>query len=93
MNFLKIVVSLYILSYTYSAILTKYNSLEINSDVVVFESKDFKDNKDMHFKIKSDMNNFQKIHNTDDGYDYDIEYIYCNSNGVEQGIYSYYINF
>ena len=93
MPFLKIIVYLYILSYAYSKILTKYSSLEISSDIVIFESKDFKDNEDMHFKIKSSFNNFGEIKNTDDHYWYDIEYVYCDSNGNEKGIYLYYINF
>ena len=93
MTFLKIIVYLYILSYTYSKILTKYSSLEISSDIVIFESKDFKDNEDMHFKIKSSFNNFGEIKNTADYYWYDIEYVYCDSNGNEKGEYLYYINF
>ena len=93
MTFLKIIVYLYILSYTYSKILTKYSSLEISSDIVIFESKDFKDNEDMHFKIKSSFNNFGEILNTADYYWYDIEYVYCDSNGIAKGRYLYYINF
>ena len=93
MSFLKIIVYLYILSYAYSKILTKYSSLEISSDIVIFESKDFKDNEDMHFKIKSSFNNFGEIKNTDDHYWYDIEYVYCDSNGNAKGKYFYYINF
>ena len=93
MSFLKIIVYLYILSYAYSKILTKYSSLEISSNIVIFESKDFKDNEDMHFKIKSWSGNFGEIINTADDYWYDIEYVYCDSNGNEKGIYLYYINF
>ena len=93
MRFLKIIVYLYILSYTYSKILTKYSSLEISSNIVIFESKDFKDNEDMHFKIKSSFNNFRKIENTADYYWYDLEYVYCDSNGNAKGKYLYYINF
>ena len=93
MSFLKIIVYLYILSYAYSKILTKYSSLEISSNIVIFESKDFKDNEDMHFKIKSSFNNFGRIKNTDDYHYYDIEYVYCDSNGNAKGKYLYYINF
>ena len=93
MSFLKIIVYLYILSYAYSKILTKHSSLEISSNIVIFESKDFKDNEDMHFKIKSSFNNFGEIKNTDDHYWYDIEYVYCDSNGNAKGKYFYYINF
>ena len=91
MSFLKIIVYLYILSYAYSKILTKHSSLEISSNIVIFESKDFKDNEDMHFKIKSWSGNFGEIINTADDYWYDIEYVYCDSNGNAKGKYFYYI--
>ena len=93
MSFLKIIVYLYILSYAYSKILTKHSSLEISSNIVIFESKDFKDNEDMHFKIKSWSGNFGEIINTADYYWYDIEYVYCDSNGNAKGKYFYYIKF
>ena len=93
MSFLKIIVYLYILSYAYSKILTKHSSLEISSNIVIFESKDFKDNEDMHFKIKSWSGNFREIINTADDYLYDLEYVYCDSNGNAKGKYFYYINF
>ena len=92
MTFLKIIISLYILSHTYSATLKKYGTLEINSYEVDFESKDFKDNEDMHFKIKSDIGNFVEIYNEYDGYYYDIEYYYFDLTGKSTHD-SYLINY
>ena len=43
----KIIISLYLLSCTHCAILSKYDSLTITSEEVIFESKDFDDDEDI----------------------------------------------
>ena len=76
MRLLKIIISLYLLSCTHCAILSKYDSLTITSEEVIFESKDFDDDEDMHFKIKSDNFNFGKVYDDLFGNPYDVEYYY-----------------
>ncbi len=93
MRLLKIIISLYLLSCTYCAILSKYDSLTITNEEVIFESKDFDDDEDMHFKIKSDKFNFGKVYDELFGNPYDVEYYYCDSTGNKRGNYEYNIYF
>ena len=83
MNLVKLFISFYLLSYTYSKILTKYGTLEIDSDFVVFESKDFKDDEEMYFKIKSTKGNFLNI--IDHFFLSDLRYYYTDSDGNKKG--------
>ena len=83
MNLVKLFISFYLLSYTYSKILTKYGTLEIDSDFVVFESKDFKDDEEMYFKIKSTNGNFYNI--IDHFFLSDLRYYYTDSDGNKKG--------
>ena len=93
MRLLKIIISLYLLSCTHCAILSKYDSITITSEEVIFESKDFDDDEDMHFKIKSDKFNFGKVYDDLFGNRYDVEYYYCDSTGNKRGNYEYNIYF
>ena len=88
--FLKIIVSLYTLSAAYTKTLTKYGTVEISSEHVIFESKDFNDDEDMHFKVKTNKNNFLKIRSYN--INYDVEYCYWDSSGTRRGN-NFFLNF
>jgi len=82
---LKYILSLFLLSNAL-ALLTKYGSENILTDYVIFESKDFKDDEEMHFKIQTIRDNFNDL------YDY-AEYQYCadrNCISHSSSHYSYY---
>ena len=89
MKLLSLFISLYLLSNSYSQIstLTKYGTITISGDTVYFESKDFDDGEDMHFKIQAGEYDF------DNGYHaHDVEYYYANSNWAKASI-SRYVNY
>ena len=60
MKFLKFIISLYLLSNVcpLRPLLTKYGTEILTDNYVFFESKDFDDNEEMHFKIQSKSYNF-----------------------------------
>ena len=57
MKFLSFIIFFYLLL-NVCPLLTKYGEEEISTNDVIFESKDFKDDEEMHFKIKTDKNYF-----------------------------------
>ena len=57
MKFLKFIISLYLLS-NVCPLLTKYGTEILTDNDVIFESKDFDDDEEMHFKIQSKSYNF-----------------------------------
>ena len=72
MKFLKFIISLYLLSYV-CPLLTKYGTEILTENDVIFESKDFGDNEEMHFKIQSKSNNFDEDYQSSI---YNVEYNY-----------------
>ena len=89
MKLLSLFISLYLLSNSYSQIstLTKYGTITISGYTVHFESKDFDDGEDMHFKIQAGEYDF------DNGYHaHDVEYYYADSNWAKVSI-SRYVNY
>ena len=90
MMLLRIFISLCILLSTLSKTLTKYGTVEIWSEHVIFESKDFNEDEDMYFKVKTNENNFLKIRSFN--INYDVVYCYCDSSGNRRGNY-FYLNF
>ena len=68
------IISLYLLSKVYSSsLLKKYGTEVIDDNEVIFESKDFDDDEEMHFKIQT---NYKNIDNYKTNSINDIEYIY-----------------
>ena len=67
MKFLKFIISLYLLS-NVCPLLTKYGTEILTDNYVIFESKDFDDDEEMHFKIQSKSYNFVYSH------DYNVKY-------------------
>ncbi len=53
---------------------------------MIFESKDFNEDEDMYFKVKTDKNNFLKIRSYN--INYDVVYCYCDSSGNRRVIIS-----
>ena len=82
MKFLKFIISLYLFS-NVCPLLTKYGTEILTENDVIFESKDFGDNEEMHFKIQSKSYNF--------GYSpyYDVEYNYYSNADVSSSPNSY----
>ena len=89
MKLLSLFISLYLLSNSYSQIstLTKYGTITFSGDTVHFESKDFDDGEDMHFKIQAGEYDFD-----DHYYTYDVEYFYANSNWAQVSL-SRHVNY
>jgi len=82
MKFLTFIISLYLLSNVCaSIILKKYGTEIIYGNNFIFESKDFKDNEEMHFKIQTHEDNFDDYdyHNPD--YSDDIAYYFISGIG------------
>lgn len=74
MKFFTSIISLYLLSKVYSSsLLKKYGTEVIDDNDVIFESKDFDDDEEMHFKIQTNYNN---IDNSKANSINDVEYIY-----------------
>ena len=74
MKFFTSIISLYLLSKVYSSsLLKKYGTEVIDDNEVIFESKDFDDDEEMHFKIQT---NYKNIDNYKTNSINDIEYIY-----------------
>jgi hypothetical protein len=74
MKFFTSIISLYLLSKVYSSsLLKKYGTEVIDDNDVIFESKDFDDDEEMHFKIQT---NYKNIDNYKTNSINDIEYIY-----------------
>ena len=82
MKFLRFIISLYLLS-NISSLLTKYGTEVLTTNDVIFESKDFKDNEEMHFKIQSHEYNFNE------NYYYNVEYNYFSDADVNVNSISY----
>ena len=78
MKFLKFIISLYLLS-NVCPLLTKYGTEILTDNDVFFESKDFDDDEEMHFKIQSKSNNFD--YNSLSSYD--VEYYYFSNADVD----------
>ena len=74
MKFLRFIIFLYLLS-NISSLFTKYGSEVLKTNYAIFEAKEFKDDEEMHFKIKSHSYNFKQRNKNL----YDVEYNY-NSN-------------
>ncbi len=77
MKFLKFIISLYLLSNVCS-LLTKYGTEILTINDVIFESKDFDDDEEMHFKIQSKSYNFDFYSLSS----YDVEYYYFSNADV-----------
>ena len=74
MKFFTSIISLYLLSKVYSSsLLKKYGTEVIDDNDVIFESKDFDDDEEMHFKIQT---NYKNIDNYKTKSINDVEYIY-----------------
>ena len=88
MKFLKFIISLYLLS-NVCPLLTKYGTEILTDNDVIFESKDFDDDEEMHFKIQSKSYNFGHSPN------YDVEYNYFSNADVSPSSISYphHVNF
>ena len=78
MKFLRFIISLYLLS-NISPLLTKYGTEVLTTNYAIFESKDFKDDEEMHFKIQSHKDNFYEHYEYSD---YNVEYYYFNDANV-----------
>jgi type II secretory pathway pseudopilin PulG len=77
MKFLKFIISLYLLS-NVCPLLTKYGTEILTINDVIFESKDFDDDEEMHFKIQSKSYNFDYSSVSS----YDVEYYYFSNADV-----------
>ena len=74
MKFFTPIISLYLLSKVYSSsLLKKYGTEVIDDNEVIFESKDFDDDEEMHFKIQTNYNNIDNYKTNSIN---DVEYIY-----------------
>lgn len=74
MKFFTSIISLYLLSKVYSSsLLKKYGTEVIDDNDVIFESKDFDDDEEMHFKIQTNYNNIDNYKTKSIN---DVEYIY-----------------
>ena len=88
MKFLKFIISLYLLS-NVCPLLTKYGTEILTDNDVIFESKDFDDDEEMHFKIQSKSNNFNYYSLSS----YDVEYYYfSNADSSSIGVPIMYIS-
>ena len=77
---LLIIIALYVLSNVNSySLLKKYGTITIQTQKVLFESKDFKNDEEMHFKLQAGEDYFTNGHNT-----HDIIYYYTNSTGKKK---------
>ena len=87
---LLIIIALYALSneITYP-LLKKYGSITMQTQYVLFESKDFKNDEEMHFKLQAGIDYFDYYHN--DYSIHDIKYYYTDSAGTKltSGNYAY----
>ena len=86
MKLIQLLALIYLLSNVY--LLDKYGSEDLDgSSIIIFVSKDFEDNEEMHFKIRTDKNNFES------GYNY-VTYYYVGPNGEntnsQNDLYVYY---
>ena len=92
MKFL-IIIALFVLSNEYPfSLLKKYETAVMDTQYVLFESKDFKDDEEMHFKLKTYRDYFDFYYNSYDyDHDHDIIYYYSDSSGtmITSGDYSY----
>jgi len=85
MKFL-IIIALFVLSNEYP-LLKKYQTVVMDTEWVLFESKDFKDNEEMHFKLKT-YEDYFNLYLYDS---HDIIYYYTDSSGTirTSGEYAY----
>ena len=77
MKYLTFIISLCIL-FKVCPLLTKYGTETIYDKFVIFDSKDFKNDEEMHFKIQTHKDNFYNYDHSS-SYIYDIQY-YFSSN-------------
>jgi flagellar biosynthesis/type III secretory pathway M-ring protein FliF/YscJ len=84
MKFLSFIIFFYLL-FNVCPLLTKYGEEEISTNDVIFESKDFKDDEEMHFKIKTDKNRFISNSNNKD-----VKYFYFNDANADTSSVSLY---
>jgi len=86
MKFL-IIIALFVLSNEYT-LLKKYETAVMDTQYVLFESKDFKDDEEMHFKLKTYRDYF---HYNSYDHNHDIIYYYSDSSGtrITSGDYAY----
>ena len=78
MKFFRFILSLYLFS-AVCPLLTKYGSEVLTTNDVIFESKDFGDNEEMHFKIQSKKYNFYENYEYSN---YNVEYYYFSDANV-----------
>ena len=82
---LAFIISLFVLSNESSyVLLKKYGTAIMTDRYVLFESKGFKNDEEMHFKLQAGINDFDHFNNEI----HDIKYRYTDSNGIS--IASYY---
>ena len=79
MKSLKFIISLYLLS-NVCPLLTKYGTEVLTTNYAIFESKDFDDNEEMHFKIQSHEYNFYENYEYSP---YNVEYNYFSGANVD----------
>ena len=85
MKLIQLLALIYLFSNVY--LLDKYGSEALDGihSSIIFVSKDFEDNEEMHFKIRTDRDNF----NSDE-----VNYYYVDQNGGDtdsrRGLYVYY---
>ena len=90
MKFL-IIIALFVLSNEYT-LLKKYETEVMYTQEVLFESKDFKDDEEMHFKLKTYEGYFNLYYYTDSAGNRKTsdEYAYRKSNKMEDGLENNY---
>ena len=92
MKFL-IIIALFVLSNEYPfSLLKKYETAVMDTQYVLFESKDFKDDEEMHFKLKTYRDYFDWYYDSyDPNHNHDIIYYYSDSSGtaITSGDYAY----
>ena len=87
MKLIQLLALIYLFSNVY--LLDKYGSEALDGihSSIIFVSKDFEDNEEMHFKIRTDRNNFES------GYNY-VTYYYVGPNGEDTNSqYGLYVNY
>ena len=94
MKFLTFIISLYLLSNVCAnAILKKYGTEIITDNIFIFESKDFKDDEEMHFKIQTHEDNFYYYDYHNPYYSDDIAYYFISGIGSLSGSPVHWIGF
>ena len=94
MKFLTFIISLYLLSNVCAnAILKKYGTIIITDNIFIFESKDFKDDEEMHFKIQTHEDNFYYYDYHNPYYSDDIAYYFISGIGSLSGSPVHWIGF